>query len=282
MLKNRLGSRLPIRNIVLYTFLILVAIIQIYPLIYLFFFSLKSNGEIFGGNVMGPPRDWLWSNYSVILSKSDMPLYFLNSTVVTTLSILLVIILGGTAAYGIERMKWKYSKIVLTVFLLGIMIPTQASLLPLFSVFSKNGITNSYLALILPYVAFGLPVAIYIFTGFYESIPYEMEESGCLEGCNIFQIFGHIILPMVKPAVATIAIFTYRNVWNELLFAVVFISEKAFKTVPVGLMSLTGRYSTKWGPIGAGLLLAVLPSLILYFLLSKKVQESMMNGAIKG
>lgn len=268
--------------VLLYTFLGVVAFIQIYPLIYLFFFSLKDNGEIFGGNILGIPQQWLWSNYSAIFGNSDMLLYFFNSTLVTTISIIAVLLLGGTAAYAIQRMKWKLSQPVLLIFLLGIMIPTQSSLLPLFTNFSKLNIVDSYWALILPYVAFELPVAIYIFTGFYESIPFEMEESGCLAGCNIFQIYFHIILPMVKPAVATIAIFTYRNVWNELLFAVVFISKKAFKTVPVGLLSLRGRYSTQWGPIGAALLIAVLPSLILYFLLSKQVQESMTSGSVKG
>ncbi len=269
-------------KIMLYGFLAVVALVQIYPLIYLFFFSLKSNAEIFGGNVAGFPQDWLWSNYKSVFSNSDMPTYFFNSTIVTVISISVVIFLGGTIGYAIERMKWKYSKLVLTIFLLGIMIPTQSSLLPLFMNLSRLHMTDSYQALIIPYVSFGLPIAIYIFTGFYESIPYEMEESGCLEGCNIFQIYAHIILPLVKPAIATIAIFTYRNVWNELLFAVTFITKKAYKTVPVGLMSLRGRYSTKWGPIGAALLIAVLPSLLLYFILSRQVQESMTSGAVKG
>lgn len=271
-----------IKNTPLYSFLIVVALIQIYPLIYLFFFSLKSNSEIFGGNIAGLPTNWLWSNYKSIFSNSDMPTYFFNSTVVTVISILMVIFLGGTIGYAIERMRWRYSKLVLTIFLLGIMIPSQSSLLPLFMNLSHFNMTDSYQALILPYVSFGLPISIYIFTGFYESIPFEMEESGCLEGCSIFQIYSYIIMPMVKPAIATIAIFTYRNVWNELLFAVTFITKKAYKTVPVGLMSLRGRYSTKWGPIGAALLIAVLPSLILYFILSKQVQESMTSGAIKG
>lgn len=269
-------------KILLYAFLLSVAIFQVYPLIYLFFFSLKSNAEIFGGNILGLPQDWLWSNYKTVFSSSDMPIYFFNSTLVTVISILAVIFLGGTSGYAIQRMRWKLSKVVLTIFLLGIMVPTQSSLLPLFQNLSKINMTDSYLALILPYVAFGLPIAIYIFTGFYESIPFEMEESGCIEGCNIFQIYWHIILPMVKPAIATIAIFTYRNVWNELLFAVTFITKKVYKTVPVGLLSLRGRYSTKWGPIGAALLIAVLPSLVLYFILSKQVQESMTSGAVKG
>jgi len=271
-----------IGKVFLYIFLGVFAIIQTYPLFYLFFFSLKSNDEIFTGNVAGLPRQWLWNNYSSVLENSDLPLYFFNSTVVTALTILLIIILGASAAYAIERMRWKFSRLVLTVFLLGIMIPYHSALLPLFVILRNFKILDSYAALVIPYTAFGLPVAIYIFTGFYQSIPYEMEESACLEGASIYQTFFRIILPMVKPAVATIAIFTYRNAWNELMFAVSFISEKAYKTIPIGLLTLNGRFSTQWGPIGAALFLAVLPSLLIYLVLSKQVQESLRAGAVKG
>lgn len=266
----------------LYSLLGLFALIQTYPLFYLFFFSLKSNDEIFLGNVAGLPENWLWGNYAAVLQNSDLPLYFFNSTVVTSLTIALIVLLGATAAYAIERMRWKWSRAVLILFLLGIMIPYHSALLPLFVILRSVKILDSYGALVIPYVAFGLPVAIYIFTGFYQSLPYEMEESACLEGATIYQTFFRIILPMVKPAIATIAIFTYRNAWNELMFAVSFISDKAYKTIPIGLMALNGRFSTQWGPIGAALFMAILPSLIMYLALSKQVQDSLRAGAVKG
>ena len=274
--------RINLPNTLLYLFLGLFALIQVYPLIYLFLFSLKSNAEIFQGNVTGLPENWLWSNYNAVLGNSDMPLYIFNSLIVTALTVIGVVILGGAAGYAIQRMKWKLSKLVLTIFLLGIMIPYHSALLPLFIILRNMNLLDSYAALVIPYVAFGLPVSIYIFTGFYKSIPYEMEESACLEGCSIYQAFSKIILPMVQPAIVTIAIFTYRNAWNELMFAVSFISKKAYKTIPVGIMALSGRYTTQWGPIGASMLIAVLPSLLLYMILSKKVQESIRAGALKG
>lgn len=171
--------------------LILTVIVQIYPLIYLFLFSLKSNSEIFHGNVAGLPENWLWSNYKMVLANSDMPLYFLNSLIVTSVTILGVIIPGATAGYAIQRMHWKLSKVVLIIF-------------------------------------------------------------------------------------------TYRSAWNELMFAFSFISKKAYKTIPIGILALNGRYAAKWGPIGAALLLAVLPSLLIYLLLSKYVQDSLRAGAVKG
>jgi len=269
-------------NMAILLFLSLFTFIQIYPLIYLFLFSLKSNNEIFLGNVMGLPETWLWKNYSRVLANSDLPLYLLNSIIVTSATILLVILLGSSAAYAIQRMRWKLSKATLVIFLLGIMVPYHAALLPLFVILRNLKILDSYAALIIPYVAFGLPAAIFIFTGFFKSVPYELEESACLDGCSIYKTFYYIILPMVKPAIATIAIFTYRSAWNELMFAVSFISKKAFKTIPIGLMSLNGRFVTDWGAIGAALFMASLPSLLIYLFLSQRVQDSVRAGAVKG
>ena len=269
-------------KILMFLFLALFTIIQLYPLFYLSLFSFKSNNEIFLGNITGLPEQWRWSNYLKILNNSSLPLYLLNSVIVTSVTILFVILLSAAAAYAIQRMRWMLSKPTLIIFLLGIMVPFHAALLPLFIMFRKADILDTYPALIIPYVAFGLPAAIFIFTGFYKSVPFEFEESACLDGCSIYQTFLYIILPMVKPAVVIIAIFTYINTWNELMFAVSFISKKIYKTLPIGLMSLNGRYITDWGAIGAALLLASLPSLLFYLFFSKKVQDSVRAGAIKG
>jgi raffinose/stachyose/melibiose transport system permease protein len=125
-------------------------------------------------------------------------------------------------------------------------------------------------------------MAIFIFTGFYETIPRELEESACMDGCSIYRIFSSIMLPMIRPAIVTVAIFTYLQNWNELLFAVTFIKSRNLKTLTAGVMSLVSQYRTEWGQIGAGLLLTAIPSLLIYTFLSKQVQESFRAGAIKG
>lgn len=282
MKKISMRKEYSLSQIMIFIFLSFFTVIQLFPLIYLFLFSLKSNNEIFLGNVMGLPENWLWSNYSRVLSNSDLPLYLMNSVIVTTATIFFIVLLGGSAAYAIARMRWKLKKTTLIIFLLGIMVPYHAALLPLFVILRDFKLLDSYVALILPYVAFGLPAAIYIFTGFFKSVPYELEESACLDGCSIYKTYFYIILPIVKPAIATIAIFTYRNAWNELMFAVAFISKKAFKTIPIGLMALNGRFTTDWGAIGAALFMASLPSLLIYLFLSKQVQDSVRAGAVKG
>ena len=141
---------------------------------------------------------------------------------------------------------------------------------------------NSYWALILPYVAFAIPMAVMIFSGFIASIPIDLEEAACLDGCNIYQVFFEIIVPLMKPAAATVAIFTFLQAWNELMFAVVFISDAKYRTLTVGIQALSGQYTIDWGAIGAGLVVATIPTLIVYIFMSKKVQDSLVVGAVKG
>ena len=260
----------------------LFTVIQIYPLIWLVFFSLKNNDEIFGANILGLPRFWLWGNYTQAITQGNVGLYFFNSVIVTLVTIVISGILAAMAAYAITRMRWKLSKVVLVTFLLGLMIPIHSALLPLFLILRDLHLLNSYLALIIPYVAFALPMAIFVFAGFLETIPRELEESACLDGCPIYRAFASIILPLIKPAIATVSIFTYLSTWNELMFAVVFINNEQYKTLTVGIMSMVGRFVTNWGPIGAGLVVGTLPTLLIYTLMSRQVQNSLTTGALKG
>ncbi|WP_435620709.1 carbohydrate ABC transporter permease [Thermoanaerobacterium thermosulfurigenes] len=262
--------------------LIIWAIVQLYPLLWLFLFSFKNNNEIFGGNILGLPHIWLWSNYITALSSGNVGRYFLNSVIVTGFTIIISSVLISTSAYAIVRMNWKYSKLVLTIFLTGLMVPIHATLLPLFVVLKNLNILNTYASLIIPYVAFALPMGIFILTGFLYSIPKELEESAFLDGCNIYKAFYYIILPLIRPALSTIAIFTYLSSWNELMFANTFVNNDNIKTLTVGILSLAGEYVTNWGPIGAGLVIATLPTILIYILLSEQVQKSLIVGAVKG
>lgn len=275
-------KNMSIGKILLYAFLIIFAFIQIYPFLWLVLFSLKSNSEIFGGNVAGLPEKFLWQNYKTAIVNGKVGLYFMNSVFVTAVTILVTSLVSGMAAYAIERMKWKFSKTMLVIFLMGLMIPIQVSLLPLFMFFSKIKQLNSYWSLILPYVGFAMPMAMYILVGFLKGIPKEMEESSLLDGCTIYGTFARIIVPMLKPAIATVSIFTFLASWNELMFAITFISKTQFRTLTVGLQNMVGQYTTQWGPVGAGLVVATLPTLIIYCLMSNEVQRSLITGAVKG
>ncbi len=275
-------GKFSVKTVIKYIALSIVALIQIYPLYWLFIFSLKSNNEIFGGNAMGLPGVFRWENYAHVFQNANISTYLINSAVVTLASIVLSTILAAMAAYAISRMKWKLSNTALVLFLAGMMIPLHAVLVPLLILMTRTGLSNTYWALILPYTAFALPMAIYVFVGFFNTLPRELEEAACIDGLNIYGIFVKIMLPLIRPAIATVSIFTYLSCWNELMFATSFMGGEEHATITMGVMNMSGRYSSNWGRIGAGLAVATLPTLVLYVLLSKQIQKSFTTGALKG
>ena len=247
-----------------FAILLLIALTQLFPLYWLITFSLKSNTEIFGENVIGLPHVWRWDNYVTALSSSNLIRYFLNSVFYSVVTVVAAGIISSMAAYAISRMIWKLRNLVYGLFMIGIMIPAQAALLPLFQILDRLGLKGGYLGLLIPYIAGALPMSIMILVGFYRGIPREMEEAA------------------YKSAIATASIFTFLGTWNELMLANTFVDSDEFRTLPVGIMSLAGQYSTEWGLIGAGMVIATLPTIIIYFFLSKQVQESLVVGAVKG
>ncbi|AQR97310.1 carbohydrate ABC transporter permease [Clostridium saccharoperbutylacetonicum] len=269
-------------NKLLYIVLIIWAVIQIFPLYWLITFSLKNNSEIFGGNLIGLPEKFLWENYGKALVNANVGVYFMNSVIITAVTIFLTVIVSLMASYALVRMKWKFRNTTMLLFMAGLMIPIHAALLPVFLILRKVKLLDTYWALIIPYVAFAIPMSILILTSFMKSIPREIEEAACIDGCSIYRIFFSIIVPILRPAVATISIFTFLQAWNELMFATVFISKAAYKPLTVGIQSMAGKYSTEWGPIGAALVIATIPTVIIYLLMSSQVHKSLTAGALKG
>ncbi|MBQ6588841.1 MAG: carbohydrate ABC transporter permease [Butyrivibrio sp.] len=272
----------PVIKIIIDVFLVIWAIINLFPIYFMFTFSLKSNEEIFGENIIGLPKEWLWSNYTTALHTGNMGLYFFNSILVTTLAIAISIMAAMMACYAITRIKWRFSRLTNAFFMLGLTIPIQASIVPVYVVMSRAHWLNKYSTLIIPYSAFALSMAILICTGFMSEIPYALDEAARIDGCGLFRTFFTIILPLMKPAVSTVGIYSYLQCWNEFMFANVFISDSAHRTLPVGIKALSGQHTTDWGPIGAALVIATFPTLIVYLFLSRKIQASFIAGAVKG
>ena len=279
---NKEKKKMRPSTIILMIILFAIAVIQIYPLIWMVLFSLKDNTEIFYTNIAGFPKVWRWGNYSTALIGGGLFKYFLNSVFYTGVTIVVSGLLSAMSAYAISRMKWKLSNVALSLFTIGIMIPIHATLLPLFIVLDRTKLLGSYWALLLPYIAFAIPLSIMILVGFYKSIPKDLEEAALIDGCNIYTTFFKIIFPIVKPALATVSIFTFLGTWNELMFANTFVNSSKYRTLTVGIMSFAGQYSTDWGAIGAGMVIATLPTVLIYILLSKQVQDSLVAGAVKG
>lgn len=272
----------PVAKVFIYIFLLIWAVINIFPIYFMFTFSLKANDEIFGENIIGLPKNWLWSNYISAMNTGNMGRYFINSLIVTIAAIAISIMAALMATYALTRIKWRASKLMNSFLMLGLTIPLQASIVPVYVILSKAHWLNKYSTLIIPYSAFTLSMSILICTGFMVDIPYDLDESARIDGCGLWRTFFSIILPLMKPALSTIGIYAYLQCWNEFMFANVFISDSAHRTLPVGIKALSGAYTTDWGPIGAALVIATFPTLIVYIFLSRKIQESFIAGAVKG
>ena len=271
-----------VRKVLTYIGLIFWMFINLFPVYWMFTFSLKNNAEIFGENVIGLPKHWIWSNYTSAMSTGHMGTYFMNSAIVAVSTILITLAVALMATFALTRLIWKRRKTLNKFFMLGLTIPIHASIVPVYVTLSRLHLLNTYWALIIPYSAFSLAMAILVCTGFMNEIPRELDESACIDGCSVWGIFFKIIVPLMKPAVATVGIYTFLQCWNELMFANIFISKSALRTLPVGVQALSGQYTTEWGPIGAALVLATFPTLFLYIFLSRKIQESFIAGAVKG
>lgn len=277
---KRRSSKLKRTGTVKTIVLLFITVVQLFPLYWMFTFSLKSNREIFGGNIVGLPENWEWANYAKVFEKAHLGRYLFNSTVVTGLTIAFTLILSAMATYAIVRLKWKLSKFVYFIFLTGMMLSIHAVLLPLFV--NMKPVLDTYWALIIPYVAFAMPTAILLMVGTLEALPKELEEAAFIDGANIYRVFWQIIMPVLKPILSTVAILTFLSAWNEMMLAIAFVSGEKYKTITVGVNDMVGKYSTKWGLIGAGLTIATIPTLFLYVFLSKNIQKSLAMGAVKG
>jgi raffinose/stachyose/melibiose transport system permease protein len=273
-------KKLSVGKILAQIFLVIWLVVCLFPLYWMFTMSLKDTNEIFGGNVVGLPTQWLWSNYaSAWGSGGKVSTYLLNSLIDTFATLLLTSTFGFMSAYGLLRMRWKGQKVVFTYLLMGMMIPMHAALYPLTEILLT--LTKTNWALIIPYTAFNIPITVLILSGFMSNIPYEMEEAACIDGSGIYRTAFTIILPMMVPALITAAIFVFLQVWNELLLATLFTTTPV-RTLTVGIQQMSGQYQTDYGSMGAGLVIATLPTLVLYMCMSGQVQKSLVAGAVKG
>ncbi|MCM3394354.1 MULTISPECIES: carbohydrate ABC transporter permease [Cytobacillus] len=267
---------------IMYVFLVLVAVFQIFPIIWLFLFSLKSSQEVFNMSPFSLPENPKWENYAKVWTEGNISLYFINSVTYTLAAVILTVVLASMVTFAITRMHWKGNRLVLGLFMVGLMIPVHSTLIPLFSTFTNTNLIDNPISIILTYTAFNLPITIMILLGFYEALPREVEEAAVMDGASIHHIFFKITLPMTMPVMATAAIINMIYNWNEFVFVNTFISSDSFKTLTVGIQNFIGQYTTDWGAIGATLVISILPILIAFLILSNRIVEGIASGSVKG
>ena len=269
-------------KIVLWFVLIVVAVIQIFPLIWLVDFSLASSNEMFTSGLLVIPKKIQWGNYAKAFVDGHFLAYLKNSFLINALAVILVIVVSIMAAYACKRMKWKLSNLVKTILLLGMMIPIHATLLPNYKIYNMLGLTDTIWALLIPYVAFSLPQAMFLMTSFLDSIPMELEEAAVMDGCGIYRIVFQIVTPLLKPSIATVSIMTFLNNWNEFMMASTYLSTPKWKTLPFSVLEFTGQYSSNYAVQFAVMALTAAPAVIVYIILNKHITKGVAMGAVKG
>lgn len=282
-MQSKRRIRIKPSSIILGIVAIVVLVVQVYPVVYAALSGLKSLEEFQLYPPYTPPKELYWGNYLYVLTESDIPLYFLNSIIIMAVVVVCVLVLSSMAAFAIEKMRFKGRRKLMMYFLLGLMIPMQVCLAPLYLSFSRLGWTNSFIGVIIPQIAFGLPLSIYLFANFFRFLPNDVLEASVIDGCSAFQMFLRIVLPMSRNTVVTLAIMRAVFTWNDFIFAYTFTSSKKLQTVTLGLRDFVGAYGyTDWGRTFATVTLTILPTLIVYFILGRRMVEGLSSGAVKG
>lgn len=277
--RNR--KKLKVSQVLIFIFLIALVVIYIAPLLWIIIVSLKTNTEL-TLDPFGIPKELHWENFKIAWEKAYLGVALKNSVIVCSVTLVISLLAGSMAAFAIGRMRWKFSGAMMTYFLIGMMIPVHCVLIPLYVQFSKIGMTNSLISIIIPYVTFSLPITIYIMVGFFRSMPGELFEAACIDGCNIYRCFFTIALPLSKTGLFVTGLMTFVGNWNELLLALVFISDKMKKTLPVTLSYFAGPYKTNYVQMFAAILIAIAPNVIVYCIFSNQIVEGLTVGAVKG
>jgi len=261
--------------------LILWSFVVLFPLYVMIISSFKDRLSIYE-NTFGLPEVWNFSNYSDVLASGDFINYFKNTFVVVIISLLFVMIVGTLAAYALAQWRGKFSNIIYFFFIAGMMMPIKIASIRLLELMRALGLLDSIWTLPPIYIAMGMPIAIFVLTEFIRQIPRDLNEAALIDGAGKFSILIRIIVPLLRPALATISIYNLIPFWNDLWFPLIFIREERQKTLLLGVTKLFGQYQTDWSKVMAVLTLSALPVLILYILMSKQFVKGMTAGAIKG
>lgn len=270
-----------IRLSLFYAFVLLVCIIWLSPLLFIVLSSLKSTTDFFTGNALSLPSEIRIQNFADAWVNGNMAVYIKNGLKVSIIKVPVGVLIEALTAFALTRLDIPGSRKIFVFFLIGMMIPMQVTLVALNIGLTKIGLINTHLGLILIQLGFGLPFGILVMRGFFRSIPGEIDESAKLDGCNNLRLFYNILLPLAKPAAASLIILDFLASWNEFLFSSIFLTTDSLRTVPAGLMSFFGEYGTDYPLFTAGVLISIIPVLIIYIFCQRFFVEGI-AGAVKG
>lgn len=255
----------------------------IYPVLWLILSSFKTQNELTMNSAFSFPGTLNLENYIEAWTKGNMGSSFVNSIICTAGSMFLIVVIAVPFSFALAKMRWRYRRHMNRYVLLGMMVPVQVALIPLFSMYNTAGMTNSRIGLILIYTAYSLPLSVTLLTGFFESVPNEMIEAAVIDGCSIYQVLLRVVFPLMTNSIMTVLTLQFMSSWNDLIFSQTMVSKVEKQTIQTALIMFNGSYGqVNWGPLFAAMAIAVIPTLLLYLFLSKFMIRGMTAGAVKG
>ncbi|BAS28294.1 carbohydrate ABC transporter permease [Limnochorda pilosa] len=274
-------SRAALVRALVYLGLAALAAVFLYPLVLMVFTAFKSTREIFM-DPFGLPSGWSLKPFLDVWGRARFSVYFRNSVLVTSLSTVVVLACSSLSAYALARYRFRFNGMLYLFFLAGIMIPIRLGVLPLFLLMRDLHLLNTHASLVLTYAASGMPMSVFLLAGFFRTLPKELEYAARIDGCTEFQTFYRVMLPLVRPGLATVTIVNFVPWWNDFFFPLLFIQSDHLKTIPLGMTVFFGQYMTDWGLLFAGMLIASLPLLVVYLVMSRQFIAGLTAGAVKG
>ncbi len=268
-------------RILLNAILLIFSISCIFPIVWVFYSSFKTQAE-FSMSSLGFPQVWTFQNYISVATQTNMWNYIWNSARVSVISVTLIIVFSFVMGYFFSRFKFFGRNVLFTYVMMGMLLPIHALLVPAYIQIKTIGWNNQWWTLILPYVAFGMPIATVLTESFVATIPRTFEEAAAIDGCSFTKTLFEIILPLTLPILATIAIIQFFYCWNEFSFSLVLLSSEELRTIPVGLTTFKSMYTVDYPRLMAGIMVSVMPVMVLYFIFSDRIIKGMTAGAIKG
>lgn len=281
MKKRARSMRIMNLHIPYHIIMIIWSLIAMAPVWLLLINTLKPKKEIYT-NPFGLPREWTLDNYRYIISDNNFFGYFRNSFIVVVVSLAVILLLGSLCAYALAHWRTRTSRGVYFFIIVGMMLPIKIATIRLLEIMKTLGLLNTLWSLFPVYIAMGLPVAVFILTEFIRGLPGELYEAGFMDGAGRFMIYRKIVLPLIRPALATVAIYNLVPIWNDLWFPLIFINVENQKTVLLAVTRLQGQYTTDWPKLLTILSLSALPVILLYLTMSKQFVKGLTAGAVKG
>lgn len=261
--------------------LIVLSLAMAFPLVWMVLSSMKEHTAILA-SPLALPVSFEFEPFQRAWVEGRFGQHFANSLIVTGSAVFGVIILGSMAGFALARFKIPAAPVIAALFVIGLLLPIEGILIPLYRLVETLGIQRSLFALILPYIALELPIAVFLFRTYYLQIPKEIEESGRMDGCNAWQLYWRIFLPMGRQAMGVVGILAFLAIWNEFLLANFLVSDPENRTMPAAFNNFYGRHRVNYQLIFAGLSIYVLPAVVFYLVMSRAIARSVTAGALKG